>query len=109
MVFTFSQCAFECTLMDINIINFIVFTFTMWVFLGQVTRTFCLSHKAERRLVFNVCQTRFVVQFSGVFRGPDLGSTDDILFPELLFIRPGQRVTGQGRQAIIGVAGGGRS
>lgn len=80
----------------------------MCVLSGQVTTTFCLGHKAERRLVFNVCEARFIVQFSGVFRRPDLGSADDVLLPELLLVRPGQRVTGQGRQAVIRVAGGGR-
>lgn len=68
----------------------------------------CLGHQAERRLVLYVCEAWFVVQFPGVLRCPDFGCADDVLLPELLFIRPGQRVTRQRRQAVVWVAGGGR-
>lgn len=96
---------------SINLIHSTVFTFIMCVLQDESGRLwcFCLGHKAERRLVFNVCEAWFVVQFSGVFWCPDLGGTDDVLLPELLFIRPGQRVTCQRRQAVVRVAGRRRS
>ena len=109
MVFTFIQCAVKCTLSDINIIHF--FTFTMCVLKEQSAQddsAHRLGHEAERGLVFYVREARFVVQFSGVFRGPDFSSPDDVLLPELLLIRPGQRVTGQRGEAVVRVAGRGR-
>lgn len=68
----------------------------------------CLGHEAKRRLVFDVGQRRFAVHFSWVLRRPHLSRADDVLLAELLLVRPGQRVTGQGRQTVVRVVWGGR-
>lgn len=102
MVFTFSQCASEGTLTGSPLHTLHIYNVR---FFDRSRGTVCLGHEAERGLVFNVCEARFVVQFPRVFRRPDLGGADGVLLPELLFVTPGQRVTGQGRQAVIRVAG----
>lgn len=66
-----------------------------------------LSHQAERGLVLDIRKERFVVRFSGVLRGPDLGRADHILVPKLLLIRPGEGVAGQRGETEVGVARGG--
>lgn len=60
-------------------------------------------HQLKWRLVLNVGERGFEVHFAGVLRGPNLRPADDVLLPELLLIRPRQRVTGQRGQAVIWV------
>lgn len=55
----------------------------------------------------NVRQARFTVQFAGILGRPHPGGADDALLPELLFIRPRQRVTRQGGQTVVRVTEGG--
>lgn len=68
----------------------------------------CSGHEAKGRLVFDVGQRRFAVHLSRVLGRPHLGRADDVLLSELLLVRPGQRVTGQGRQTVVRVVWGRR-
>ena len=70
-------------------------------------QVFFSGHKLKGRFVFYVVEGRLAVEFSGVLWGPHFGCSDNILFFELFFISPRERVSRKGREAIIRVAGGG--
>ena len=65
------------------------------------------GHKLKGRFVFYVVEGRFAVEFSRVLWGPHFGCSDNILFFELFFISPRERVSREGREAVIRVARGG--
>lgn len=84
-----------------------IYTYNMHKDTAGPVRAFS-GHKLKGWFVLYVVK-RFTVEFSGVLWGPHFSCTNNILFFELFFISPGKGVPCKRREAVVRVAGGGRT